>query len=145
MADSHICRCYSTTNNKPFIGKYCDIDKCSINNNKKKKYKTRQRLLRWRKRVHNTYPTSGYLRKRVHNTYPTSGCVACGSNGDFVVVVIPSGVGGYVSDVKTELPDITTETETQAVLVECCFTSTETVGLLGTGSPGRPPRLSHSS
>ena len=22
-----------------------------------------------------------------------------------------------------------------------CFTSTETVGLLGTGSPGRPPRL----
>ena len=30
-------------------------------------------------------------------------------------------------------------------LVECCFTSTETVGLLGTGSPGRPPRLSHSS
>ena len=30
-------------------------------------------------------------------------------------------------------------------LVECCFTSTETVGLLGTGSPGRPPRLPHSS
>ena len=30
-------------------------------------------------------------------------------------------------------------------LVECCFTSTETVGLLGTGSPGRPPRLSHST
>ena len=30
-------------------------------------------------------------------------------------------------------------------LDECCFTSTETVGLLGTGNPGRPPRLSHSS
>ena len=26
-----------------------------------------------------------------------------------------------------------------------CFTSTETVGLLGTGSPGRPPRLLHST
>ena len=25
--------------------------------------------------------------------------------------------------------------------VQCCFTSTETVGLLGTGSPGRPLRL----
>ena len=25
------------------------------------------------------------------------------------------------------------------------FTSTDTVGLLGAGSPGRPPRLSHSS
>ena len=31
------------------------------------------------------------------------------------------------------------------ILVEYCFTSTETVGLLGTGSPGHPPRLSHSS
>ena len=30
-------------------------------------------------------------------------------------------------------------------LLKCCFTSTETVGLFGTGSPGRPPRLSHSS
>ena len=30
-------------------------------------------------------------------------------------------------------------------LVECCFTSTETVGLLGTGRLGLPPRLSHSS
>ena len=30
-------------------------------------------------------------------------------------------------------------------LVECCFTSTETIDLLGTGSPGRTPRLSHSS
>ena len=29
--------------------------------------------------------------------------------------------------------------------VQCCFTSIETVGLLGTGSPGRPPRLSHTS
>ena len=31
--------------------------------------------------------------------------------------------------------------------VQCCFTSTETVRtiVLGTGSPGRPPRLSHSS
>ena len=29
--------------------------------------------------------------------------------------------------------------------LKCCFTSTETVGLLGTGNPGRPPRLSHSS
>ena len=29
--------------------------------------------------------------------------------------------------------------------MKCGFTSTETVGLLGTGSPGRPPRLSHSS
>ena len=26
-------------------------------------------------------------------------------------------------------------------LIECCFTFTDTVGLLGTGSPGRPPRL----
>ena len=29
--------------------------------------------------------------------------------------------------------------------LKCCFTSTETVALLGTESPGRPPRLSHSS
>ena len=29
-------------------------------------------------------------------------------------------------------------------MVQCCFTSTETVRLIGTGSPGRPPRLSHS-
>ena len=28
---------------------------------------------------------------------------------------------------------------------ECCFTSKETVGLLGTGSSGRPPRLSRGS
>ena len=31
----------------------------------------------------------------------------------------------------------------EVMLPQCCFTSTETV--LGTGSPGRPPRLSHSS
>ena len=33
------------------------------------------------------------------------------------------------------------------VLVQCCFTSTKKKpsGLLGTESPGRPPRLSHSS
>ena len=30
-------------------------------------------------------------------------------------------------------------------LVQCCFTSTETIRLVRTGSPGRPPRLSHSS
>ena len=29
--------------------------------------------------------------------------------------------------------------------VQCCFTSTETVKLIRTESPGRPPRLSHSS
>ena len=29
-------------------------------------------------------------------------------------------------------------------MVQCCFTSTETVRLIRTGSPGRPPRLSHS-
>ena len=29
--------------------------------------------------------------------------------------------------------------------VQCCFTSTETIRLIRTGSPGRPPRLSHSS
>ena len=29
--------------------------------------------------------------------------------------------------------------------VQCCFTSTETVRLIRTGSPGRPLRLSHSS
>ena len=28
-------------------------------------------------------------------------------------------------------------------MVQCCFTSTETVRLIRTGSPGRPPRLSH--
>ncbi len=28
-------------------------------------------------------------------------------------------------------------------MVQCCFTSTETVGLIRTESPGRPPRLSH--
>ena len=28
--------------------------------------------------------------------------------------------------------------------VQCCFTSTETVRLIKTGSPGWPPRLSHS-
>ena len=27
-------------------------------------------------------------------------------------------------------------------MVQCCFTSTETVRLIRTGSPGRPPRLS---
>ena len=34
------------------------------------------------------------------------------------------------------------------VLAQCCFTSTETIILWiirGAGSPGRPPRLSHSS
>ena len=30
-------------------------------------------------------------------------------------------------------------------MVQCCFTSTETVKLIRTESPGRPPRLSHSS
>ena len=30
-------------------------------------------------------------------------------------------------------------------MVQCCFTSTETWRLIRTGSPGRPPRLSHSS
>ena len=29
--------------------------------------------------------------------------------------------------------------------VQCRFTSTETIRLVRTGSPGRPPRLSHSS
>ena len=29
--------------------------------------------------------------------------------------------------------------------VQCCFTSTKTIKLIRTGSPGRPPRLSHSS
>ena len=28
-------------------------------------------------------------------------------------------------------------------MVQCCFTSTETIRLVRTGSPGRPPRLSH--
>ena len=43
--------------------------------------------------------------------------------------------------------DHTTETqEDTLLLLKCCFTSTETVGLSGTGaSTGRPPRLSHSS
>ena len=31
------------------------------------------------------------------------------------------------------------------VHVQCCFTSTKTVRLIRTGSPGRPPGLSHSS
>ena len=30
-------------------------------------------------------------------------------------------------------------------MVQCCFTSTETARLIKTESPGRPPRLSHSS
>ena len=30
-------------------------------------------------------------------------------------------------------------------MVQCCFTSTETMKLIRTGGPGRPPRLSHSS
>ena len=30
-------------------------------------------------------------------------------------------------------------------MVQCCSISTETVRLIRTGSPGRPPRLSHSS
>ena len=30
-------------------------------------------------------------------------------------------------------------------MVQCCFTSTGTIRLVRTGSPGRPPRLSHSS
>ena len=29
-------------------------------------------------------------------------------------------------------------------MVQCCFTSTETIRLIRTGSPGRPPRLSYS-
>ena len=31
------------------------------------------------------------------------------------------------------------------IWLKCCFTSTESVGLLGTGCPGCPPSLSHSS
>ena len=52
-------------------------------------------------------------------------------------------------------PRTTTSTFTQLlstvvllqVQVQCCFTSTETMdwGLLGSGNPGRPPPLSHSS
>ena len=34
---------------------------------------------------------------------------------------------------------------TSSLLVERCFTSTETIRLIRDGSPGRPPRLSHSS
>ena len=34
---------------------------------------------------------------------------------------------------------------TETGWVKCCFTFTESVGLLGDGGPGRPPRLSHSS
>ena len=34
---------------------------------------------------------------------------------------------------------------TTTIWLKCCFTSTETVGLLGTWSPGCPPQLSHSS
>ena len=30
-------------------------------------------------------------------------------------------------------------------MVHCCFASTETTRLIRTGSPGRPPRLSHST
>ena len=30
-------------------------------------------------------------------------------------------------------------------MVQCCFTSTETIRFIRTGSPGRSPRLSHSS
>ena len=30
-------------------------------------------------------------------------------------------------------------------MVQCCFTSTETLRFVRTESPGRPPRLSHSS
>ena len=30
-------------------------------------------------------------------------------------------------------------------MAQCCFTSTETIRLIRTGSPGRPRRLSHSS
>ena len=30
-------------------------------------------------------------------------------------------------------------------MVQCCFTSTETIRLVRTGNPGRSPRLSHSS
>ena len=48
-------------------------------------------------------------------------------------------------------PRAATSTFTQLVssvyrvfTLKCYFTSTETVGVLGTGSPGRPPRLSHS-
>ena len=36
-------------------------------------------------------------------------------------------------------------TEDGAVMMKCCFKSTETVRFVRTGSPGRPPRLSHSS
>ena len=30
-------------------------------------------------------------------------------------------------------------------MVQCCFTSAETIRLIRTGSPGRPPRINHSS
>ena len=30
-------------------------------------------------------------------------------------------------------------------MVQCCFTSTETIRLIGMGSPGRPTRISHIS
>ena len=36
------------------------------------------------------------------------------------------------------------QTVTQS-MVQCCFTSTKTVRLIRTESPGQPPRLSHSS
>ena len=42
-------------------------------------------------------------------------------------------------------PQHTTFLSSLSLLVECCFTSTETVRIIRDGSPGRPPRLSHSS
>ena len=33
----------------------------------------------------------------------------------------------------------------EQLLIQCCFASTETMRLIRDGSPGRPPRLSHSS
>ena len=39
----------------------------------------------------------------------------------------------------------TNKIHNQAEMAECCFTSTETVGLLGTGAQDDHVRLSHSS
>ena len=41
--------------------------------------------------------------------------------------------------------DVLGENCDHAMPVQCCFTSTETVRLIRTESPGRPPRLWHSS
>ena len=41
--------------------------------------------------------------------------------------------------------DFHTVPELYDTTVQCCFTSTETIRIIRDGSPGRPPRLSHSS